>query len=124
MLMQTPLKIQMQAIYDRVSQHLLTQMEQCMKGEWCLYRGPNRMKCAIGTLIPDELYTYGLEGRGAGSDEVMNVLEVAGVIPHDNRDEMAVFLGRLQIIHDDHHPSFWEKQLEGLAEDYELRTCK
>lgn len=29
----------------------------------CLYRGPNGCKCAIGMLIPDELYDKNMEGR-------------------------------------------------------------
>lgn len=28
----------------------------------CLYRGPNGTKCAIGCLIPDDIYTKSMEG--------------------------------------------------------------
>ena len=33
-----------------------------IKSEGCLYRGPNGTKCAVGALIPDELYKEEIEG--------------------------------------------------------------
>ena len=33
----------------------------------CVYRGPNGTKCAIGCLIPDNLYRKGMEGDSASA---------------------------------------------------------
>lgn len=52
-----------QEIFDIVATHLFTQGERSftsMKG--CLYRGPNNTMCAVGCLIPDEVYDPYMEG--------------------------------------------------------------
>ena len=38
----------------------------------CRYRGDNGMKCAVGALIPDDLYSPFMEGKGATALEVTN----------------------------------------------------
>jgi hypothetical protein len=46
-----------QEVFDKVAVYLLNQPERCEDfDEKCLYRGPNGNKCAVGFLIPDELY--------------------------------------------------------------------
>ncbi len=51
-----------QQIFDTVVEHLAAQKVRCAneKGE-CLYRGPKGRKCAIGCLIPDEVYEPRME---------------------------------------------------------------
>jgi hypothetical protein len=64
-----------QELFDRISRHLLTQKKkaECNINEgkrgsppsWsCRYRAPGGLSCAVGCIIPDELYTEALEGRG------------------------------------------------------------
>lgn len=54
-----------QEIFDKVAAHLKKQRACSMRpgntGE-CAYRGKNRLKCAVGALIPDELYKRRFEG--------------------------------------------------------------
>ncbi len=62
-----------QEIFDRVADHLAKQGAPAV-GEIitdaggepaCQYRAPNGRRCAIGALIPDELYEVRLEGSWA-----------------------------------------------------------
>lgn len=51
-------------LIDKVTTHLLNQNEKSMTGTQCAYRGRNGrngLKCAVGCLIPDELYSQNLE---------------------------------------------------------------
>lgn len=55
-----------QEIFDTVAKHLFKQGCRSIEVDdeddaACLYRGPERKMCAIGVLIPDELYTSRLE---------------------------------------------------------------
>lgn len=53
-----------QEIFDTVATHLFTQGKRAMdpNTDRCAYRTPDGKKCAIGCLIPDELYDQGMEG--------------------------------------------------------------
>jgi hypothetical protein len=51
-----------QECFDGSARHLLTQMKRCSRGSECLYRFDG-MKCAIGVLIPDEIYRTWMENR-------------------------------------------------------------
>lgn len=58
--------IKRQLIFDTVARHLLTQGTRAVTeyGRACRYRGPDNTKCAIGALIPDDIYSDHLEGGG------------------------------------------------------------
>jgi hypothetical protein len=51
-----------QEVYDQVKTHLLTQNQMSLKGDRCMYRGPNGLKCAAGILIGDDEYSDAMEG--------------------------------------------------------------
>jgi hypothetical protein len=57
-----------QKIFKKVAIHLLTQGKKSQRklrfhrNTVCAYRGYNNLKCAIGCLIPDKLYSSDLEG--------------------------------------------------------------
>ena len=65
-------------------------------GGTCMYRAANGSRCALGQLIPDELYHKAMEGNGPWLlfEKFPIVLEYLGV---DNRE----FLGDLAMAHDD-----------------------
>jgi len=44
-------------------------------GDFCMYRGPDGLKCIVGHMIPDDLYTEDMEDRGPDTLEVRPVLE-------------------------------------------------
>jgi hypothetical protein len=51
-----------QKTFDTIVDHLYKQGCASVNDDGhCLYRGPNGTKCAIGCLIPDDIYTRGME---------------------------------------------------------------
>lgn len=110
--LQPALAMTEQEIFDKVAEHLQKQ-GRCAMGEdgFCVYRGEEGTKCAVGALIPDELYDSNIEG-----------VTVADIPRYDDTEEDArklVLLGRLQRVHDNGYP--W--LLASVAEEYELDTA-
>jgi len=53
-----------QEIFDKISTHLIKQGVQAIHNNTCLYYDEETgHKCAIGCLIPTELYDYDIEGN-------------------------------------------------------------
>lgn len=105
-----------QEIFTKVKNHLLTQMERSTKDHTCKYRGPNGLMCAVGCLIPDELYDPEMEGIGLFR-LMEDFPEVYGRL---NGKENSVLLNSLQTIHDIHREEEWEDKLRDLASDENL----
>lgn len=114
-----------QEIYDKVKSHLLTQgvrsklsRDHLFVGSGgCAYRGQDNTKCAVGCLIPDELYDYKIEGRAVlGSPLLVSILTKLGI-----SDESYGLLVTLQEIHDSYDPALWESRLRTLAINYKLK---
>ena len=83
-----------QEIFDKIYLHLIEQGRKSIDSDGqCMYRSPDGDKCAIGCLIPDELYTPELEGNGANMPIIVDVLRK---IYPDMTDEDLVFLLDLQ----------------------------
>ena len=57
-----------QETFDRVYAHLVAQGERSydVDDASCMYRGPDNTSCAVGCLIPDELYKPEFEHRRIG----------------------------------------------------------
>jgi hypothetical protein len=115
-----------QEIFDKVATHLFTQgcrsaVDPDALFGACLYRGPNGMSCAVGVLIPDELY-----------DPEMETITIANLFNEDGggwnlpswMNEKEPFLTRLQGTHD--YCGNWEstadmqQALRNVATDYKL----
>lgn len=79
-----------------------------ISGKFCVYRGPEGRKCAVGHLIPDELYYPELECQSADSPQLIRILSKLG---HDME-----FCYELQQIHDHYTPERWEEEWTLLAE--------
>jgi hypothetical protein len=60
---------------------------------WCMYRGVDGRRCAVGHLIPDDLYRPSMEVSGVDDKPVRTVLRAIGV-------ENISFLYELQKAHD------------------------
>ncbi len=114
-----------QAVFNTVAKHLLTQGRQAMdSGGHCVYRGKDGLRCAIGALIPDEVYDPVIEdatshmlviaGLGREQDPACahggtrspafaaagkGLVDALGITDEDALDDV-VFLGNLQNIHD------------------------
>jgi hypothetical protein len=81
----------------------------------CMYRADDGGKCAVGCLIPDDLYRVTMEGSniralGRNHSEIAELFEDV---------EMSV-MERMQRIHDDQPVEAWEASFQQLAEDYIL----
>jgi hypothetical protein len=76
-----------------------------------MYRGPDGLKCAIGCLIPDELYSYTIESNPVG------------YLPKEILDHLGGnewLLQRLQSIHDLIDVENWYTALSDLATEFNL----
>ena len=100
-------------VFNKVSEHLLTQNEQALDGNWeCVYRSDTGLKCAVGCLIDDEFYSEDLEYSSLSSTgPVANALEKSGVVL---TREILDLLQRLQKLHDYKNPESWEEELKNL----------
>ena len=104
-----------QEVFTKVKNHLLSQMKHSKNGESCLYRGPDGLKCAIGALIPDDLYTPDLE-----SNDIDHLLEICPEIASLFHGVDGELLAGLQILHDHQPPSQWSAELRAIAATYNL----
>jgi len=117
-----------QEIYTKVRKHLLTQKERAAEnGYSCRYRTEEGLTCAVGCLIPEELYTGNIEGASApdaakgfyldGAEGFLHAIFVKLGIG----SESAGLLGRLQGIHDKMSEHRWEEHLNQLAASMGLK---
>ena len=90
--MQSP-QTTLQEVYDFVVMHLLTQGSQSHDGINCCYRDTEGRTCAVGCLIPGEIYCKELEGKDYQS--------ISHFLEWDERFDG--LLTALQTIHDSPH---------------------
>lgn len=104
-----------QQTFDKVAAHLRQQqaVSEDPNGD-CLYRGPNGLKCAIGALIPDNMYSADFEGQSA--DKIAWVLDQLG---HDV--DLCI---DLQHVHDWEDVAYWNEALESVADRHGLTFTK
>lgn len=121
-----------QEVFNKVSTHLLSQMRQALgKNYFYAYKTKDGLKCAIGCLIPDNLYDPKIEGLTIRdimeiSSQILfskNILEFKNILETElgplNNDDL-IFLKDLQLIHDFFFPDTWKKKLENLAKSSNL----
>lgn len=54
-----------QEAFDKALTGIRAQGGPSMRGTLCMYRSDDGRKCGVGHLIPDEAYTWGMEGKKA-----------------------------------------------------------
>jgi hypothetical protein len=108
-------------IYERVSAHLLAQraVSEDENGS-CRLRGGDGRKCAIGSLIHDDLYCFNIEGAGiayyrhARDGALLRALYASNV---DVCNEQIVeLLTELEELHDNAHVDEWPQLLAALGQ--------
>ena len=88
-----------QEIFDKVAAHLLKQGRPAREEDCCRYRTTDGLSCAVGCLIPDELYSPSFEGSNAS--KVIRELYARGRADwREHRD----LLKELQWAHDENCP--------------------
>lgn len=116
----TPIKSK-QEIFDTVATHLLTQMERSKfpsEEQGCLYRGPGKLTCAVGCIIPDSLYTTDMEGYTA--EELFRRYPIQFAIVGLSKNEHQELLSDLQTLHDGNEPEQWHTKLLVTAKNHHL----
>lgn len=106
----------------------MAQNEHSKVGALCFYRSPKGLKCAIGCLVPDELYDAIMEHFPVNNPKVLEVLWQARVLTDQEfiNSIMGVYSQKLSLmqdlqeIHDNYYPSDWAKRLNNLTEEYNL----
>ncbi len=104
-------------IFDKVKTHLLTQNRKSYDDyKGCSYRGPNGTMCAVGCLIPDNVYNEDMEGGDVYSHNVQPYLETLGLAsPSALR-----LLRDLQNLHDSVDCEDWPARLDVIEKEYGL----
>lgn len=115
-----------QEIFDKVAKHLIQQGCASVHEELneCRYRTDEGLMCAVGCLIPDEIYKRNMEGLAA--EDLLRafpeVEEFLGVEVNEDR----CFISTLQHAHDNHLSSSpkgmeaWKTRMCRIAEEFSL----
>ena len=107
-----------QEVYDKVKAHLLTQNAKSISKKYalCKYRMIRSTKrCAIGCLIPDNLYEKEMEGNA-----VHNLLHDFPKVKEFFDGVSSDLLDALQTVHDNELVKNWPRELEVVAKAYGL----
>jgi hypothetical protein len=89
-----------QEAFDKAVRGIILQGGPSIAGVDCLYRGPDGRKCAIGHLIPDDVYDPEMEGRGITTTATTSRIRKFLVSQGWDSVEDIYFLLGLQEIHD------------------------
>ena len=105
-----------QEVFDKAAYHLLTQKQRSVNQyNKCMYRGDGGKMCAVGVLIPDELYDDSMEHCTVESI-LDGHYDLEFLKPH------VTILDELQVVHDHKDPRMWLSCLNTLAVKYKLKT--
>jgi hypothetical protein len=126
--METIPEMSAQEIFDKVVEHLAKQGKRARiavsPGDFrCKYRTPDGLKCAVGVLIPDELYDPEMD---SGIVDILYILK-QGKFPQLNLLIRHMYLlAALQSIHDNEdnwaYPWKMPEELEACGNNFGLDT--
>jgi hypothetical protein len=114
-----------QQIFNRVWTHLNKQGDVSYGVGGCRYRGPGGTSCAVGCLIPDDLYEDWMEGLAVSAPEMKPTLYEAGLI-RDPFGRTLDLLCALQYAHDtilkSHGLEDWRNEMGMIARKYGIEV--
>lgn len=108
-----------QEAFDKIATHLMTQRTRARSNDdvMCAYRNARGQSCAVGCLIPDDVYQPYMEGQRVSS------------LIHTYPKIRELFLGvdqqllyTLQVLHDRYEPETWKHELRERGKLYKLDT--
>ncbi|MEN7527880.1 hypothetical protein [Cupriavidus sp. DL-D2] len=115
-----------QVLFNTVAKHLMVQGRRAManQGQTCAYRSADGCKCAVGVLIPDELYDVHMEGLSIARmldqlDELELPAPLAQFIKNDLEPHLHLLMA-LQAAHDGLTPEDWAGELRRIARKFKL----
>lgn len=118
-----------QLIFDTVVPKLLAQGGRSMGTRIgsmrCAYRGEKGRKCAVGHIIPDELYDRELEGCSAQKADVLAVLDPAYGSFSRLHDDHLFLAGMQRSMHDNLYnwtPEAFIEAAKNFATRWELKV--
>lgn len=115
-----------QQIFDVVATHLLTQNRRATAPSGgCRYRAVQGdgtvLKCAVGALIPDDLYYPDMEQLTPF--QLLNLTALQSLFATPNRQRTLELLRELQSTHDSiFEPRYWRPELGRVARRNDLNT--
>lgn len=102
-----------QEVFNVVREHLLKQGVRSENAAGSFrYRGPNGLMCAVGVIIPDDLYHPEMEGRVV--KDIWHMFSL-GYYPN-----VLDLLEDLQNVHDTYWPPVWAEKLEAIRQRHNL----
>jgi len=118
-----------QEAFDTVAKHLFEQGRASKRGVYCAYRGEGGTKCAVGVLIPDELYDEEMDNTAYSNPT--GIFTVVRKFPELKRifgrgkASIIPMLGDLQYLHDSAewgrtNTTSLRAALRRIAKDYRL----
>ena len=111
-----------QDMFNTMVRHLIKQRVRSMLpgDNLCAYRGADGTKCAVGALIADEYYHFGLETNTVYNPCVLEALQLS--IKRETTDDEERLLKAMQDIHDSSRFSLEDKinKMHDLAAIYGL----
>lgn len=104
--------ISVQESFDKIVKHLRQQKCHSLgasKEKYCKLRGKDNTKCAIGCLIPDDLYTSKME--------IVSLYTLRDMLK-DYLPENVHFLLKMRELHDNYKVEEWEENIIEMAKNY------
>lgn len=103
-----------QEAFDTMVRHLRKQGRKSENDQkdYCLYRGPEGLKCAVGVLIPDSEYQKKWDEAGIRVNELGHCQSLNGLD--------LTMLEKMQFAHDCASVDSWEICFERIAARYHL----
>ena len=124
------MKYTIQGAFDKMCNHLMKQGKKSSKRNengqtFCMYRGPNNTRCAVGALVPDRLYNKEMEDMTASTmfqQRLMGEPEYSRFKENVEGGKNGFdLLDDVQDVHDAHRPSRWSQRLRSVARAYNLK---
>lgn len=109
-----------QEAFNRVCEHLAAQGQRCSDPEThsCLYRNEYGLKCAVGALLPDDIYDPSMDiGEKGNSLSVEQLVYHYPKVAELFKNVDIELMSSLQLIHDGYDTIKWETELRCLSKD-------
>lgn len=104
-----------QKAFNKAVKFLLKQNEKSIdENGTCMYRGPNKLRCGAGALLPDRLYKKDME------TSICSPYNNVGVAIESCGYDIN-FVREIQMIHDNNPTHLWRERFEKLAEEEGLK---
>lgn len=106
-----------QTAFEIMVNHLLKQGEKSRAYDraTCVYRNPDGLKCAVGAILPDELYVPSMENKLANA--LFSDYPAIGKLWENISINL---LAKMQYIHDHRDVDEWYDEFAAIADDFNL----